>query len=66
MSLVKLRFPSNFAQKLLRKEGIAIPQFESSKLWDTIIVMFMIGISVFIIITLSEKDLATDAWRTGG
>ena len=65
LDLVKLRFPSNFAHKLLRKEGIAIPQFESSKLWDTIIVMFSIAISVFII-TLSEKDLATDAWGTGG
>jgi hypothetical protein len=65
MSLVKLRFPSNLAHKLLRKEGIAISQFESSKLWDTIIVMFSIAISVFII-TFPEKDLATDAWRTVG
>ena len=42
-------------------EGIAIPKFESSKLWETIvltiiIIIFMTGISVFMT-TLSETDL---------
>ena len=60
--LVKLRFPSNFAEQLLQKEGnqgIAIPKLdsESGRPWETIIAMVVIGIILVSINILPETEL---------
>jgi hypothetical protein len=51
-----------FATQLLRKEGISVPELQSSKYWDTTIVMLNWH-SEFI---HSDTNWKIDVWKTGG
>jgi hypothetical protein len=57
----------SFATQLLLKEGITIPELESSRYWDNKMVMVMLyGNSEFIITIHSKPNWKIDVLEKGG